>query len=93
MEYRFPGCVNFYTFHFNYCLFYLIATPLIKPSVTAVDAFKQLRHWVQGFVKNSRNRHRGVDIFFEPSERQELEEIEVVLRTYAPTSPPLDFLL
>ena len=58
-------------------------------SLAALDAFNKIRLWVKGFIKNSRSRPRGVDIFVEPAEREELQEIEVGLRNLCPDLPAL----
>ena len=46
----------------------------------AVSSYLQLRLWIQGFVKNSRKRPRGIPVFVDMADREELESIEVVIR-------------
>ena len=47
--------------------------------LAAKDAFTQLSDWVEGFVRNSKNRPAGMDVFFFPEERDDFETITVLL--------------
>ena len=38
-------------------------------------AFKELHTWICGYVKNSKNRERGVDCFRDPEERTEYDRL------------------
>ena len=50
-------------------------------------AFEDLKYWIFGFARNSRNRERGVDYFADPSEKEEFWHLIKVFRR-APSAPP-----
>ena len=55
----------------------------------AIEAFHSLRHWIRGFVKNSKAREPGKDIFVDPAERMDFLELEILIRNIADI-PSLD---
>ena len=44
----------------------------------AMSAFHNLSTWIKGFRKNSRNRPRGQDHFFDSKERIEFQELHAI---------------
>ena len=55
----------------------------------AMQAFRDLKLWVDGFIKNSRNRVKGDPIFVSKREKEEFDDLAVVFANIA-AIPALD---
>ena len=72
------------------------ARDLIKEPEDALRAWYLLKEWVDGFIKNSRNRVKGDPIFVSKREKEEYDDLAVVFANIAAIPAldcqPLDFV-
>ena len=65
------------------------ARGLLRAPEDALFAWSLLKEWVDGFIKNSRNRVKGKSIFACKKEREEYEDLNVIM-TNVSQIPSLD---
>ena len=63
----------------------------------AKEAWQHLRSWISGFRRNSRNRPRGEDHYYDPQDRENYQRIlllhsrrRTLRQDVQPSSPPPD---
>ena len=61
----------------------------IRDPEDALVAWSLLKEWVDGFIKNSRNRVKGKPVFASRREKEEFDDLHVVLSNIADI-PALD---
>lgn len=65
------------------------ARNLLRDPEDAMQAFQLLRQWIEGFVKNSRKRKKGVSVFGSRREEKEYDDLKKMLGLIAEI-PSLD---